>query len=108
MFNCKVDFFRTAEENATLELNFGTIYKVEIVEIRENGVFVRVKQGTKPIFIANHNLDSRKVAHASALGFTEGQQIHVQYLGRDGATGHHRFSRKLLQTLNQRQDMLRK
>uniref|UniRef100_A0AC34F1Z2 Polyribonucleotide nucleotidyltransferase n=1 Tax=Panagrolaimus sp. ES5 TaxID=591445 RepID=A0AC34F1Z2_9BILA len=85
------------EEGTSLELDFGAVYKVEIIDIQENGVFVRVKPGTRPLFIANRHLDSRKVNHASALGFEIGQNIHIQYLGRDEANGSHRFSRKLLQ-----------
>ena len=90
------------EEGATLELDFGAVYKVEIVEIQENGVLIRVKPGTKPIFIPNRNLDSLKVKHASALGLQVGQLIHVQYHGRDEANGTHRFSRKMLQAMARR------
>jgi polyribonucleotide nucleotidyltransferase len=85
------------EEGTSLELDFGAIYKVEIIDIQENGIFVRVKPGTRPLFIANRHLDARKVNHASALGFEIGQNINIQYLGRDEATGSHRFSRKMLQ-----------
>uniref|UniRef100_A0A914Z387 polyribonucleotide nucleotidyltransferase n=1 Tax=Panagrolaimus superbus TaxID=310955 RepID=A0A914Z387_9BILA len=85
------------EDGTSLELDFGAVYKVEIVDIQENGVFVRVKPGTRPLFIANRHLDSRKVNHASALGIEIGQNIHIQYLGRDEANGSHRFSRKMLQ-----------
>uniref|UniRef100_A0AC34Q7N5 S1 motif domain-containing protein n=1 Tax=Panagrolaimus sp. JU765 TaxID=591449 RepID=A0AC34Q7N5_9BILA len=87
--------FRFSEENATIDLTFGQWYTTEIVEIRENGIFVRIKQGTKPLFIPNHELDIRKVQHASVLGLKEGQQIKIQYFGRDPVTGYHRLSRKI-------------
>lgn len=89
--------FRMLEEGASLELDFGTVYKCEIVEIQESGIIVRVKEGTKPVYVANRHLDIRKVKHASALDLAVGQQIMLQYLGRDGATGNHRFTRKMLQ-----------
>uniref|UniRef100_A0A7E4VRV7 polyribonucleotide nucleotidyltransferase n=1 Tax=Panagrellus redivivus TaxID=6233 RepID=A0A7E4VRV7_PANRE len=80
------------EENTSLDLIFGTVYKCEIAELAENGIYVRVRPGTRPVFIPNRNLDTRRVAHASALGFKQGDYVHVQYLGRDDASGQHRFS----------------
>ncbi|MFH4974027.1 hypothetical protein AB6A40_000736 [Gnathostoma spinigerum] len=86
------------DESSEIELNFGALYKAEIVEILENGVMVTLKKGMRPILLKNSNLDSRRVVHASALGLQVGSIITVQYLGRDSATGHHRISRKLLQS----------
>jgi polyribonucleotide nucleotidyltransferase len=80
------------EEGATLELIFGKFYKVKITEIQENGIFVRVKDGTRPLFIPNRSLDIKKpVRHASALGLEVEQVIRVQYQGRDPVTGSHRL-----------------
>lgn len=101
-------FFRFAEETATLDLTFGQWYTSEIVEIRENGIFVRIKQGTKPLFIPNHELDIRKVQHASVLGLKEGTPIKVQYFGRDPVTGYHRLSRKITTGAEQRRDFIGK
>ena len=36
---------------------------------------------------ATSQLDARKVAHPSALGLAEGQDIQVKYYGRDPVTG---------------------
>ena len=38
---------------------------------------------------ATSQLDARKVAHPSALGLAEGQDIQVKYYGRDPVTGVH-------------------
>ncbi|KHN88242.1 Polyribonucleotide nucleotidyltransferase 1, mitochondrial [Toxocara canis] len=85
-------------DETVVELNFGALYKAEIVEILENGVMVTLKKGMRPMFLKNSNLDARRVAHASALGLQVGSVITVQYLGRDSTTGHHRISRKTLQS----------
>ncbi|OZC10130.1 putative polyribonucleotide nucleotidyltransferase [Onchocerca flexuosa] len=80
------------------ELVFGAMYKAEIVDVLEHGVLVTLHKGMKPILLKNSNLDARNVVHAKVLGFKTGQKIIIQYLGRDPNTGHHRISRKTLQS----------
>ena len=48
---------------------------------------------------ATSELDARKVAHPSALGLAEGQDIQVKYYGRDPVTGELELS-SLIRTYN--------
>ena len=48
---------------------------------------------------ATSQLDARKVAHPSALGLAEGQDIQVKYYGRDPVTGEIELS-SLIRTYN--------
>ena len=81
-------------------LDFGAIYKVRIVEIRDYGVLVELPKSIAPnmtpVLIHNSQLDSRKISHPSAIGLEVGQEIKVKYFGRDPATGNIRLSRKVL------------
>jgi hypothetical protein len=61
--------FSLLEEQTDTQLDYGGIYKAEIVEILEHGVLVTIKKGVRPMLINNNNLSSQRVAHASALGF---------------------------------------
>lgn len=80
------------------ELDFGGIYTAKITEIRDIGVMVTLYPSMPPSLLHNSQLDMRKVAHASALGFTVGQEISVKYFGRDPVSGLMRLSRKVLQS----------
>lgn len=80
------------------ELDFGGIYTAKITEIRDIGVMVILYPSMPPSLLHNSQLDMRKVAHASALGFTVGQEISVKYFGRDPVSGLMRLSRKVLQS----------
>lgn len=86
------------EKDRVPELDFGGIYTAKIVEIRDIGVMVTLYPSMPPALLHNSQLDMRKVAHASALGFTVGQEISVKYFGRDPVSGLMRLSRKVLQS----------
>ena len=43
------------------------MYKAEIVEIVESGIWVCLREGTRPIYMRNSDLSSRTVGHATAL-----------------------------------------
>ncbi len=43
------------------EFEFGGVYEVKIVEILERGIFVQMHPELKPVFIANSQLDGKKV-----------------------------------------------
>lgn len=81
------------------ELEFGAIYQVKVVEVRENGILVQIHPSMNPTFLHLSQLDIRKVDHPSALEITEGSQISVKYFGRDPVSGQIRISRKVLQAL---------
>lgn len=80
------------------ELEFGAIYAVEIVEVRDGGVMVSLHPKLAPVYMPNAQLDTRRVSHASALDMTVGQTLNIKYFGRDPASGRHRISRKALLT----------
>lgn len=86
------------EKDRVPELDFGGIYTAKITEIRDIGVMVTLYPSMPPSLLHNSQLDMRKVAHASALGFTVGQEISVKYFGRDPVSGLMRLSRKVLQS----------
>lgn len=86
------------EKEKVPELDFGGIYTAKITEIRDIGVMVTLYPSMPPALLHNSQLDMRKVAHASALGFTVGQEISVKYFGRDPVSGLMRLSRKVLQS----------
>lgn len=86
------------EKERVPELDFGGIYTAKIVEIRDIGVMVTLYPSMPPALLHNSQLDMRKVAHASALGFNVGQEISVKYFGRDPVSGLMRLSRKVLQS----------
>lgn len=79
------------------EFEFGAIYSVKILELKEAGAMVSLHPQLMPIFIPTMHLDVRKAAHPSALGFSVGQKISVKYFGRDPANGQIRLSRRALQ-----------
>lgn len=81
------------------QLEFGAIYKARIVEVRDTGVMVTLHPAMSPALLHNSQLDQRKVAHPSVLGFQVNQEISVKYFGRDPVSGLVRLSRKVLQTL---------
>lgn len=86
------------EKERVPDLDFGGIYTAKITEIRDIGVMVTLYPSMPPALLHNSQLDMRKVAHASALGFTVGQEISVKYFGRDPVSGLMRLSRKVLQS----------
>ena len=51
------------------------------------GALLELGKGLEPMLCATSQLDARKVAHPSALGLAEGQDIQVKYYGRDPVTG---------------------
>ena len=77
-------------------LQFGQICNAKIEQIVDKGVYVSIFQGQNPVFIPNFQLDSKMIAHASALGFEEGKTIKVKFFGRDPANGKMRLSRRAL------------
>ncbi|TRY74143.1 hypothetical protein DNTS_026686 [Danionella cerebrum] len=78
------------------QLEFGAIYSATIVEIRDNGVLVKLYTNMTPVLLHNSQLDHRRIMHPSALGLEVGQQIQVKYFGRDPVDGRMRLSRKIL------------
>ncbi|KAL0270226.1 UNVERIFIED_CONTAM: hypothetical protein PYX00_007698 [Menopon gallinae] len=78
------------------ELEFGGIYPATVIEVKDSGCLVKLYPTMVPTFISLSQLDSRKVSHPSALGFTVGSEFKVKYFGRDPATGAMRLSRKIL------------
>lgn len=82
------------------DLEFRGIYTAKVVEIRDNGVMIQLYPTMKPTLLHNSQLDVRKISHPSALGLEVGQEIQVQYFGRDQTSGDIRLSRKVLQTPN--------
>ena len=84
-------------EDSEPELEFGAIYTGTIVELRESGVMLRIGGSrARPHFIHNSQLDSRKVAHPSALGLSKGSELSVKCFGREPVSGRLRLSRKAL------------
>ncbi|XP_053685303.1 polyribonucleotide nucleotidyltransferase 1, mitochondrial [Sabethes cyaneus] len=79
------------------DLDFGAIYTAKIVEILDTGVMVTLYPSMPPALLHNSQLDQRKIAHPSALGFEVGTEIQVKYFGRDPVSGFMRLSRKVLQ-----------
>lgn len=65
------------------EFEFGGIYSVKILELKESGAMVSLHPKLMPIFVSNSHLDVRKAAHSSVLGLSVGQKISVKYFGRD-------------------------
>ncbi|KAL3872887.1 hypothetical protein ACJMK2_036068 [Sinanodonta woodiana] len=84
------------KEEKAPELEFGTIYTAQIVELKETGILVTLHPQIPDIFIHNTQLAQSRVNHPSALGLEVGQEISVKYFGRDPATGQFRLSRKVL------------
>lgn len=81
------------------ELEFGAIYQVKVVEVRDNGVMVQIHPAMAPAFLHLSQMDIRKVGHPSALDIDVGSTISVKYFGRDPVSGQIRISRKVLQAL---------
>lgn len=79
------------------EFEFGAIYVVKILELKESGALVSLHPDLNPIFISNSHLDIRKAAHSSALGLSVGDKVSVKYFGRDPVSGQVRLSRRALQ-----------
>ncbi|XP_034238551.1 polyribonucleotide nucleotidyltransferase 1, mitochondrial isoform X2 [Thrips palmi] len=79
------------------EFEFGAIYVVKILELKESGAIVSLHPDLNPIYINNSHLDVRKAAHSSALGLSVGDKISVKYFGRDPVSGQVRLSRRALQ-----------
>lgn len=88
-------------------LEFRGIYTAKVVEIRDNGVMVQLYPTMKPTLLHNTQLDLRKISHPSALGLEIGQELQVQYFGRDQSSGDIRLSRKVLQTPNTVKSMIK-
>lgn len=85
------------EEQQDDNYQFGAIFKAEIVRILDNGLYVTLKEGGRPIWIRNADLSSSPSRqNALALGLEVGQFIQVQYFGRDQHSGQHRLTRKTL------------
>lgn len=85
------------QKEAEPEFVFGGVYTAKIVEIRSVGLMVSLHPNLHPVLLPLSQLDTRKVLHPSALGFSVGQEIQVKYFGRDPASGGIRISRKVLQ-----------
>lgn len=79
------------------DLEFGAIYTAKIVEMKDTGVMVTLYPSMPPALLHNSQLDQRKIAHPSVLGFEVGSEIQVKYFGRDPVSGFMRLSRKVLQ-----------
>ncbi|XP_058460069.1 polyribonucleotide nucleotidyltransferase 1, mitochondrial [Malaya genurostris] len=79
------------------DLEFGSIYTAKIVELLDTGVMVKLYPSMPPALLHNSQLDQRKIAHPSVLGFEVGTEIQVKYFGRDPVSGYMRLSRKVLQ-----------
>uniref|UniRef100_A0A8D8B0U4 polyribonucleotide nucleotidyltransferase n=1 Tax=Culex pipiens TaxID=7175 RepID=A0A8D8B0U4_CULPI len=79
------------------DLEFGAIYTAKIVEMKDTGVMVTLYPSMSPALLHNSQLDQRKIAHPSVLGFEVGSEIQVKYFGRDPVSGFMRLSRKVLQ-----------
>lgn len=79
------------------QLDFGGIYTAKIVELKETGVLVTLYPSMAPALLHNSQLDSRKVAHPSAIGLQVNDEIQVKFFGRDPVSGIMRLSRKVLQ-----------
>ncbi|ESN93677.1 hypothetical protein HELRODRAFT_115530 [Helobdella robusta] len=77
-------------------LEFGAIYKVKIIELKEYGAMVQLHPSLPTVLIHNSQLDSKKVDHPSILGLEVGKEIQVKYFGRDPVSGRIRLSRKVL------------
>lgn len=88
---------RLLREERAPELEFGGVYTVRIVEVRDSGVLVTLYPQMPPALLHNSQLDQRKVAHPSALGLKVDDEIQVKYFGRDPVSGFMRLSRKVLQ-----------
>ncbi|KAK3932810.1 Polyribonucleotide nucleotidyltransferase 1, mitochondrial [Frankliniella fusca] len=85
------------DSNPEPQFEFGAIYSVKILELKESGAMVSLHPQLMPVFINNAHLDVRKAAHPSALGLTVGEKISVKYFGRDPVSGQIRLSRRALQ-----------
>ncbi|XP_052119931.1 polyribonucleotide nucleotidyltransferase 1, mitochondrial isoform X6 [Frankliniella occidentalis] len=85
------------DSNPEPQFEFGAIYSVKIMELKESGAMVSLHPQLMPVFINNSHLDVRKIAHPSAVGLTVGQKISVKYFGRDPVSGQIRLSRRALQ-----------
>jgi len=80
-------------------LDFGAVYTARIVELRDTGVMVELKEGMSPVLVHNAQLDMKKVFHPSVLGLSVGDSIKVKYFGRDEHSGQLRVSRKAVQLM---------
>jgi polyribonucleotide nucleotidyltransferase len=101
-----IDSALTAEREQPIE--FGAIYQARVTEVLSSGVLVRLFDGVcarmrartligmRPALVPNSQLDTRPIAHASALGIEVGDTISVKCFGRDEASGALRLSRRLL------------
>ncbi|XP_072181940.1 polyribonucleotide nucleotidyltransferase 1, mitochondrial-like [Diadema setosum] len=83
-------------EDKEPDLEFGGIYTATIIELRENGVMVKLYPSMQPTLLHNSQLDQRRVNHPSALKLEVGQEIPVKFFGRDPVSGKMRLSRKAL------------
>lgn len=84
------------EADEVPELEFGGVYTAKIVDIRENGVMVKLYESMAPTLIHVSQLDVRRVASPKVLGLEVGQEIKVKYFGADPVSGYFRLSRKVL------------
>ncbi|XP_061083928.1 polyribonucleotide nucleotidyltransferase 1, mitochondrial [Conger conger] len=84
------------KDDQDIQLEFGAVYTATIIEIRDNGVMVKLYPNMTPVLLHNTQLDHKRIRHPSALGLEAGQQIQVKYFGRDPIDGRMRLSRKVL------------
>ncbi|PAV65442.1 hypothetical protein WR25_12532 [Diploscapter pachys] len=82
------------DENEVKEYPYGKMLHVEIIEMSDRGVMVKLPDGGAPIFIPNVRLSNVPIKHPSAAGLQVGQKITIQWLGRDPTTGQIRVSRR--------------
>jgi polyribonucleotide nucleotidyltransferase len=83
------------------ELQFGNVYKVKILDIRNYGAvveFILPHSSKRPPSALLHlsQMDHKMVRHPSVLGLRRGDVIDVKYLGKDPVTDKNRVSRKAL------------
>lgn len=77
---------------------FGEIQKGEVIEVLERGVRVKLLAFREPVYIPVKDLSNKQVKHTSALSINTGDQLHLQFLGRNPDNGQIRLSLKSLKT----------
>lgn len=85
------------DEPGAPTIDFGAIVSSKILEIKDNGIVISLHPQIEPVFMANKELDQRKIQHPSALNLNIGDEIQVKYFGRDPVSGQMRVSRRILQ-----------
>ncbi|KAI0982719.1 hypothetical protein GJ496_010352 [Pomphorhynchus laevis] len=84
------------EDKVKVQLEFGGVYTVRIVEVKDAGVMIEFHPSMNPVFMPTSQLDWQKVDNPSLLGMEVGKEIKVKYFGVDPISGTMRISRKVL------------